>query len=230
MELRAGTRAVEVRGVGGHRLARRPAREQPQEDAEVLARAGAPSRCRRTRRGRAGARMPRSALPSLVQTTTPPVSARSEVRTGDAGVGAQEGVAQVRARARSARACGSLCPAGAPSRSWKSAPTSCRRRWIAGITMWLGGSPRSCTIRSPRSVSTTSMPWRLEVRVQPALLGEHRLALHDPRGARAPEDPEHDRRCARRRRAPSGRARPSAVARCSKASRYSSRCGEGVAA
>ena len=27
-------------------------------------------------------------------------------------------------------------------------------------TMWLGGSPASCTMRSPRSVSTTSMPFR----------------------------------------------------------------------
>ena len=30
--------------------------------------------------------------------------------------------------------------------------------WIAGSTMWLGGSRRSCTIHSPRSVSITSMP------------------------------------------------------------------------
>ena len=32
--------------------------------------------------------------------------------------------------------------------------------WMAGKTMWLGGSPRNWTIRSPKSVSITSIPFR----------------------------------------------------------------------
>ena len=42
---------------------------------------------------------------------------------------------------------------------------------------------------------------RLEVLVEAALLGEHRLALHQPRDARAAQDPVHDRLCSSASRA-----------------------------
>ena len=48
---------------------------------------------------------------------------------------------------------------------------------------------------------------RAEVGVQAALLGEHRLALHDARARRAPRAARARSGCARRRRAPSARAR-----------------------
>ena len=47
------------------------------------------------------------------------------------------------------------------------------------MMMCSGASPAVCTMNSPRSVSTTSTPGRLEVLVQADLLGRHRLALHD---------------------------------------------------
>jgi hypothetical protein len=50
--------------------------------------------------------------------------------------------------------------------------------WTAGAMMWLGCSPRSWMMYSPRSVSTTSKPG-LQFGVQPDLLGDHALALGD---------------------------------------------------
>ena len=45
-----------------------------------------------------------------------------------------------------------------PVASENVSPTCRRLRWIAGITMWEGVSPRSWTIHSPRSVSTARTP------------------------------------------------------------------------
>src|SRR6516162_9607116 len=42
--------------------------------------------------------------------------------------------------------------------SLKSSPMSSLERWIAGVMMCEGRSRRSCTMYSPRSVSTTSHP------------------------------------------------------------------------
>ena len=47
---------------------------------------------------------------------------------------------------------------GKPNFSWKISATSPRLRCTAGVIMWEGGSPRSWTMNSPRSVSTTSKP------------------------------------------------------------------------
>ena len=51
--------------------------------------------------------------------------------------------------------------------------------WIAGVIMCDGRSPASCTMYSPRSVSTRVMPVRFERVAEVDLLGRHRLALHD---------------------------------------------------
>jgi hypothetical protein len=61
-------------------------------------------------------------------------------------------------RAAAVRMVGSESPRGVPSFSWKSSPISSFLRWMAGMTMWEGASPASWTMRSPRSVSTTSIP------------------------------------------------------------------------
>ena len=107
-----------------------------------------------------GSETPRSALPSLVQTTKPPVSAMAKLtpvspasacmnlsrrclpgrlgqifRIGRAGGGAQMLVEQLRRRP--------LSSDGSP----------------AARCGWAARRP-SCTIRSPRSLSTTSMPCR----------------------------------------------------------------------
>ena len=58
--------------------------------------------------------------------------------------------------------------------------------------MWLGRSPLSCTISSPRSVSTTSISRLLEMGVEPDLLRHHRLALGDELGARLLAELEDD--------------------------------------
>ena len=52
--------------------------------------------------------------------------------------------------------------------------------------MWLGVSPASWMIHSPRSVSTTSAPAASSAGVEVDLLGGHRLGLGDPGGAVAP--------------------------------------------
>ena len=65
-------------------------------------------------------------------------------------------------------------------------------RWMTGAMMWLGRSPLSCTIYSPRSVSTTSMLRGLEMGVEPDLLRHHRLALGDELGACLLAELEHD--------------------------------------
>ena len=119
-----------------------------------------------------------------------------EVRAGDRRVGGEEARAQVRARDLGEPAGVRLARGRASSRA-NSSPMSSRDWWIAGMMMCDGGSSASCTIRSPRSVSITSMPLRSEVRVEPALLGEHRLALHHPARARAGQDRRARPRAAR---------------------------------
>ena len=71
--------------------------------------------------------------------------------------------------------------------------------WIAGVIMCDGRSSATCTMYSPRSVSTTSTPIGLERGAEVDLLGGHRLRLHD--GA-APTPRRRGR--ARSRRASSG--------------------------
>ena len=104
-----------------------------------------------------GSEAPRSALPSLVQTTKPPVSAMAKLTPVRPACAARN-FSRRCARAASVSFCGSASPLGVPSFSWNSSPISSFFLWMAGITMWLGGSLASWTIRSPRSVSTTSMP------------------------------------------------------------------------
>ena len=58
--------------------------------------------------------------------------------------------------------------------------------------MWLGTSPRSWMMYSPRSVSTGSMPFCREMLVQPDLLGDHRLALGGGLAPDAAADVEDD--------------------------------------
>ena len=101
--------------------------------------------------------MPRSALPSFVTTTKEPVSATAKL-TPVIPASAARNLLRRSCRARAVRASGSSSPTGAPISFSKSFPTSERFKWIAGITIWLGGSFRSCTIRSPRSVSMISIP------------------------------------------------------------------------
>jgi hypothetical protein len=70
-----------------------------------------------------------------------------------------------------------------PSSRWKSAETSPRDLWIAGRMMCDGVSCASCTMYSPRSVSTGVTPAGLERGVEVDLLGRHRLGLHRRRHA-----------------------------------------------
>ena len=104
-----------------------------------------------------GSDVPRSALPSLVHTTTPPVAAMAKFTPVSPACAARN-FSRRCCRAASVSAFGSAKPAGVPSLSWNSSPISPRLRWMAGCTMCEGGSLRSCTMRSPRSVSITSMP------------------------------------------------------------------------
>ncbi len=111
--------------------------------------------------------MPRSALPSFVHD-------HHATRLGDDGIGARDGdvgvlqgVAQVCPRRAGERGRDPTRPPGEPSVRWKSAPTSSFFQWIAGTTMWLGDSPASCTMRSPRSVSMTSMPFAARYGLRP---------------------------------------------------------------
>ena len=106
---------------------------------------------------RRGRLVPISALPSLVQTTTPPVSAMAKL-TPVSPAWAPMNLLRRWPRAASVRYLGSDAPLSVPSSMWKRSPISSRFKWMAGMTMWLGGSLRSCTMRSPRSVSVTSMP------------------------------------------------------------------------
>ena len=104
-----------------------------------------------------GSDTPRSAFPSLVQTTSPPVSAMAKF-TPVSPAWLAMNFSRRCWRAASVSCLGSERPAGVPMVRWKSSPISSRFLCIAGSTMWLGGSWASWTMRSPRSVSTTSMP------------------------------------------------------------------------
>ena len=109
-----------------------------------------------------------------------------EIGAGDADIGGEELLAAAwcaprsgcrGVRGRRGRSAGRCAARGS------SASQSSRFRWKAGAMMWLGGSWRSWMMYSPRSVSTGAMPWRLQMVVDPELLGDHRLALGDGPGA-----------------------------------------------
>ena len=140
-----------------------------------------------------GSDMPRSALPSLVQTTKPPVSATAKFTPVRPASALQELLAQV-----AAGRLGQVLGVGGalrrcPACSWKSSPISSFFRWMAGRTMWLGGSSRQ--LHDPLAeVGVDHLDAAgLEVRIEAALLGEHRLALHHPGDAARRQDAEDDR-------------------------------------
>jgi len=101
---------------------------------------------------------PISAFPSLVQTTNPPVSAIAKL-TPVIDNSDSTNLFRKCCRAASVKYCGSLFPFSVCKCSWKVSLTSCFFKWMAGKTIWLGRSFLNWTIRSPRSVSTTSMPF-----------------------------------------------------------------------
>ena len=120
----------------------------------------------------------RSALPSLVQVTTAPVSATMKlppVRPASA----------VRMRGRVVHRAGyprdnadRRWPASVPMRAREdTSATSERSLWTEGTTTWLGASLSSCWMRSPRSVSVISMPCSLRILAHPAFFRQHRLRL-----------------------------------------------------
>ncbi len=98
---------------------------------------------------------PISALPSLVQTTKPPDSAIPKF-TPVMAASAPRNFSRRWPRAASVRYWGSSAPSLVPIFSWKISPISFFFKWMAGITIWLGGCPRNWTMRSPKSVSTIS--------------------------------------------------------------------------
>ena len=104
-----------------------------------------------------GTLAPMSALPSLVQTTNPPVSATAKLAPVMPASAAMN-FGRAFWRIASARLCGSESFGSVPISSANRAATSVRSLWMAGTTMWLGGSSESCWMRSPRSDSVTSMP------------------------------------------------------------------------
>ena len=64
--------------------------------------------------------------------------------------------------------------------------------WMAGAMMWLGVSPASCTMYSPRSVSTASMPASSSQSLRPISSLTSGLSLGDGRCAGIPADLQHD--------------------------------------
>ncbi len=206
VQLAAGPRAVEVRGVrrdrlaGGERASSR--RNTPRSAARGMS-FSMPMQAMCMRRSET----PRSALPSLVQTTKPPVSAMAKF-TPVSPASAGRNFSRRCCRAASVRYFGSVAPAGVPSVRVEELadllPLACG--WRAARCGWAARCP-SCTIRSPRSVSTTSMPCRSRNGIEVALLGEHRLALHQPGDAAVRGGARGRSRCARRRRAPSAPVR-----------------------
>ena len=112
-------RAVEVRRVGRDGLPGRRACQQSHEDRQV-GRAGISFSIPTQAMCSFGSETPRSALPSLVQTTTPPVSAIAKLTPVMPGVGCHELLAQVTcARLRPGTSDRSPRPA-VPKCSWNS--------------------------------------------------------------------------------------------------------------
>ena len=127
----------------------------------------------------------RSPLPSLVTITDEPVSAISRLAPV-MPTSAARNFSRSTLRASATRYCAWSSRRSRGRRSClrrKSASMVSLLRWMTGAMMWLGRSPLSCTIYSPRSVSTTSMRRLLEMGVEPDLLRHHRLALGDELGA-----------------------------------------------
>ncbi len=112
--------------------------------------------------------MPTSALRNLSRST--PRASRSRLCGSDIG--------------RSAGRC--VCALRKSSRTWSML------RCTAGAMMWLGCSPRSWMMYSPRSVSTGVTPLLLEEIVEADLLGDHRLALGDGLRVHPAADVEHE--------------------------------------
>src|SRR4030081_2860374 len=80
-----------------------------------------------------------------------------EIATGHPGVGIEDQrVGRLPLRFRQVVDV-AVARVGAERRANTSA-TSVRSLWTAGTTTWLGSSLSSCWMRSPRSVSITSMP------------------------------------------------------------------------
>ena len=151
------------RGVGVHPLAGARARQQLEEDVEVL-----PGRHELLDADDADQHLGQGqAHPPVALALDDDERARlgdREVGAGDGDLGAQELLAQVQPGRRGELASGSsVRPSGAgrparPSGSRKISRTSERLRWIAGTRMWLGRSSPSWTISSARSVSHAAMP------------------------------------------------------------------------
>ena len=175
-----------------------------------------------------GSDMPRSALPSFVQTTKPPVSAMAKFTPVMPASAREERRAQLAARRPRRDRSGRSSPAAVPSRSWNSSPTSSFLMWIAGSTMWLGGSRRSCTIRSPRSVSTTSMPCASRYGLRPHSSVSIDLLFTTRARARCAQQVEHDRVVLGRVAGPVD-LRAHAAARCSRTARGTRRGARRVA-
>ena len=99
-----------------------------------------------------------SALPSLVHTTTSPVAATPKFAPVIPASAVRNSPRRL-SLACCVRKAGSWLPFSEemPLRS-KSSPTSSWLKCMAGITMWLGFCSLSWMMRSPRSVSTTSIP------------------------------------------------------------------------
>ena len=159
-----------------------------------------------------GSAMPRSALPSLVHTTKPPVSAMAKFTPVSPACAARNF-----SRRCCARGLGQLLRIGEPGSAcrasrWKSSPISSFFRWMAGMTMWLGGSLAELH-DALAEVGVDDLDARaLRDTVEVALLGEHRLALHQPGDAPRPGGSRGRWRCARRRRAAQCTCAPSARA------------------
>ena len=65
--------------------------------------------------------------------------------------------------------------------------------WIAGARMWLGVSPASCTMYSPRSVSTRAMPLASSASLRPISSAIMLLLLVTERAPALAAKAQHDR-------------------------------------
>jgi hypothetical protein len=137
-----------------------------------------------------GSEVPRSALPSLVQTTKPPVSAMAKL-TPVRPASAARNFSRRWCRAASVSALGSERPAGA----------ELFVEQLADLLLFQvnGGHDdvaRALLAKLHDALAQISVDdfdaARLEIRIEVALLGEHRLALDQPLDAALLQQPVHD--------------------------------------
>src|SRR5438552_3389961 len=185
---RAG--AVEVRGVRGDRLPRGAAREQPEEDRQLPRRG---NQLLHAHAGDVDGRQ-RGAEVRIALVRADHYASRGgdgEVHAGEAGLGSQELLAQVRARRLR-----ELLRIGEAARRPQLVVEQLPDRLLLAMDGRHHDVGRRLAAELHDPLAEVRIhhldALRLEVLVEMALLGEHRLALHQARHADLAQDPVHD--------------------------------------